>query len=186
MDRRKTLAALTGALAGYASTRLADLALVGGSLATAVGAVGFAGYMTLAGNHETHVNGMEYLAIFAQPSHPAHHEDAERPSLDMAPTGALPRAEPPAREIKEQAGGYALVGAQSSFAWLREGNRIFAVRPGEDVPRLGRVAAIRQVEGRWTLLDDKGDTLLAGGVIELAAPSPERRFDKRMIFGGGR
>ena len=61
----------SAAAAGLAAARAVDLALIGGGVATATGAVGFAGYMSVAGDHEPRINGMEYLAIFAQPSHHA-------------------------------------------------------------------------------------------------------------------
>jgi hypothetical protein len=180
MDNKKTLAAVLGAAAGFTASRAIDLALVGGGVATAASAVGFAGYMMLAGNHEPHINGMEYLAIFAQPSgHAARGADAaDATKVDTRPVGAIPR------EIKDNVAGYSLVGAQAEFAWLREGNRIFSVRPGQEVPRLGRVAAIVERDGRWTLVNSKGEELLVSGQPELS-PSASGKFDKRMIFGDG-
>jgi hypothetical protein len=178
MDRKKTLAAALGVAAGFTASRAVDLALVGGGVATAAGAVGFAGYVMFAGDHEPHINGLEYLAIFAQPSHHgapgADKSDATK--VDVRPVGAIPR------EIKENVAGYWLVGAQPSFAWLREGNRIFAVHPGDDVPRLGRVATIEERDGRWTLVDDKGAAMIVSSVADLPA-SAGGRFDKRLIFG---
>lgn len=177
MDKKKPLAAAVGAALGVGVARLADFALIGGLLATAGGAVTFAGYMTMRGSQTPLINGMEYLAIFAQPSHPVRGEDAgAAPSVDMNPVGAIPR------ETKDQAGGYALVGAKPTYAWLREGNRIFAVRPGDDVPRLGHIAGIEQRDGRWTLVDDHGRTLIVSALAEIA-PTEGGRFDKRMIFG---
>jgi hypothetical protein len=170
MDSKKPMAALAGAFAGVAATRLLDLALIGGCLATAAGAVGFAGYMTMAGEHSPFINGMQYLAIFAQPSHP------HRVGVDMNPVGAIPP------ETKFRVGGYQLVGAEARFAWLREGDRIFAVHPGDDVPRLGKIGSVEQRDGRWTLLDPKGTALLVSSLIDLP-PSAGGRFDKRMIFG---
>ena len=163
---------LSSATAEIAASRVTDMALIGAALATAVGAVAFAGYMTLGDVREPLINGMEHLAIFAQPSHPKNGS----PKLDMTPIGAVPHA------LKDNTGGYALVGAQPQFAWLREGNRIFAVRPGDEVPRLGRVAAIERRNERWALVDDSGATLLVSAVAELAA-SDGGRFSKRMIFG---
>jgi hypothetical protein len=173
MDKKKSLAAFLGAAFGFSAGRLVDLALLGGTLATAVGAVGFAGYATLASDHTPHINGMKYLAIFAQPSHPE--RTGPRPQgIDMDPVGAIP--------AKTAVEGYALVGAQASYGWLREGDRIFAVRPGDDVPRLGHVAAIEQRHGRWALVDAKGAELIASSMVE---PSSEGGglFDRRMIFG---
>jgi hypothetical protein len=172
MADKKSLAAIAGAVSGAAAARGGDLALLAASLFTAAGAVGFAGYMAMWGTSGPLINGMEYLAIFAQPSHVGR-------DVDMNPVGSI------LRDAPEHVGGYALVGAEPRFAWLREGNRIFAVRPGDDLPRLGRVAAIEQRDGRWELLDEKGATLIAGALVDLA-PSAGGRFDKRMIFGAGK
>ena len=176
MDKKKTTSAVAGAVFGLGAARLVDLALICGSLATAAGAVGFAGYMTLAGGQRPHINGLEYLAIFAQPSHRATETKAPPNGLDMNPVGALPS--PP----KIEAGGYALVGAKETYAWLREGNRIFAVRPGDDVPRLGHIGAIARQGDRWAILDEKGATLIVSAISEIA-PSADGRFDKKLIFG---
>ena len=179
MDSKKIWATLAGGAAGFAAGRAIDLALIGGGVLTAASAVGFAGYVMLTSDHQTHVNGMEYLAIFAQPSHGGYvagKSDAER--TDDRPVGAI------RREVKDNVAGYWLVGAQRQFAWLREGNRIFSVHPGEEVPRLGRIAGIEQRDGRWTLVDDKGAELIVSSVAELPeAESAGGRFDKRMIFG---
>jgi hypothetical protein len=159
-----------------ASGRLLDLALIGGLVCTAAGAVAFAGYETLINDHMPKVNGLQYLAIFAQPSSRA--SDGE-PALDMAPVGAVSRATP------GTTAGYSLTGAQPSLAWLREGDRFFAVTPGDDVPRLGRVAAIEPRDGRWALIGERGEILIAGAEVEIADPAGGR-FDKRMIFRNAR
>jgi len=178
MDSKKTFGVFLGAAAGFTASRAIDLALVGGSVLTATSAAGFAGYMIYTGDHEPRINGLEYLAIFAQPAHrPVHGEEKnEETKVDDSPVGAIPR------EIKDSVEGYWLVGAQAQFAWLREGNRIFSVRPGDEVPRLGRVEAIVERDGRWTLVDDRGATLIVSGQAELSS-SAGGRFDKRMIFG---
>jgi hypothetical protein len=178
MAKRKALAAIVGGALGLgAMTRIVDVALIGGALATAAGAVGFAGYMTVTNTHTTRVYGMRYLAIFAQPSHHAEGEDGTRATaLDMTPIGAIPRPQ------RTAPSGYALVGATESHAWLRDGDQIFAVRPGDDVPRLGRVARIALNEGRWTLFDGAGAALLASPQPTLTQTG-EARFGKRMIFG---
>jgi hypothetical protein len=184
MDKKKPLAVAIGAALGVGVARLADIALISGLLATAGGAVTFAGYMTMRGGQTPLINGMQYLAIFAQPSHPAPDAGAVAPrNLDMNPVGAIPREAKD--EAKIVAGGYALVGAKPTYAWLRQGNRIFAVRPGDDVPSLGHVAGIEQRDGRWTLVDDKGATLIVSALAELG-PTQGGKFKKRMIFGEDR
>ena len=72
MDKKKPLAAALGAALGIGVARLGDIVLMSGLIATAGGAVTFAGYMTMCGGQTPLVNGMQYLAIFAQPSRPAH------------------------------------------------------------------------------------------------------------------
>jgi len=175
MHSKRSLAALAGAAVGLAAGRLVDAALIGGGVATAAGAVAFAGYMTMGGAHPPLINGMQYLDIFAQPSRGVPARAVAQGDIDMSPVGALgPRA-------SGEVAGYALVGAQARFAWLREGNRIFAVRPGDDVPRLGHIGAIERRDGRWALIDENGATLIESALAELA-PSPGGKFDKRMIF----
>jgi hypothetical protein len=180
VDKKKAVAATGGAVAGLVANRAVDLALLGGLLTTAAGAVGFAGYETLAGDHGVDLAGKQYLGVFAAPStrSPAT-ASAAKSGLDMNTLGALPHAAP------AEAGGYALVGAQARFAWLREGNRIFAVTPGEDVPRLGRVAAIEPRDGRWALISASGEILLMGGAVDIAGAGGGR-FEKHMIFRDAR
>ncbi len=174
MGKKKSFAALAGAILRLAAARFVDLALIAATIAVAVAAVAFAAYMTWSQRREPLINGLQYLAIFAQPSRSGRAEPGAK--LDMAPLGAI------GREAKESVAGYALVGAQPRFAWLREGNRIFAVRPGDDVPRLGHVAAIESRDGRWALTDENGATLIVGSISELA-PTQGARFSKRLIFG---
>ena len=56
------------------------------------------------------------------------------------------------------------------------------MRPGDQVPRLGRISAIEQRDGRWTLVDAKGAAMLVSSQQELSS-SAAGKFDKRMIFG---
>jgi hypothetical protein len=174
------------AYTALAAARAVDIALVGSGLATAIGCVVFAGAMLTQGEHSPNVNGLEYLAIFARPhgaGQPAADEapyrsraDARAP-IDMTPVGSIGGA--PA-----SVAGYALVAAQPDFAWVREGSRIFAVRPGDELPRLGRVGAILQREGRWVLASDAGVTLMSSGGARAGLDAPARRpFARRMIFG---
>jgi hypothetical protein len=179
MDKKKSLATFLGAFTGLGAARVTDLALIGGSIATATSAVALAGYMMTRSEHTPLVNGVQYLAIFAQPSHPHIAGGVPGPDdIDMNPLGAIPH------DGKDRAAGYQLVGAQQRFAWIRQGARIFAVHPGDDLPSLGRVGAIELRDGRWTLVDEKGGTLLVSALAEVA-PSAGGRFDKRMIFGAG-
>lgn len=180
MASKKALLTAASAALGLAAGRMVDFALIGGLMFTAAGAVGFAGYETMVNDHTTRISGMKYLAIFAQPSHrsPPGAQEAKS-GLDLTPIGALAHPAP------IDASGYSLVGAQSRFAWLREGNRIFVVNPGDDVARLGHVASIEPREGRWALIGPQGEALIAGGVADIGERSGGR-FDKRMIFRDSR
>ena len=116
-----------------------DATLVGAGLATAAGAVAFAGFMVAQGDHKPDVYGMKYLAIYAQPRKTAKAADESGRSsgpaaggeIDMAPVGSI--GPPPPANM----GTFALVSAQPGVAWLREGTRIVAIRQG-DVAPLGR------------------------------------------------
>jgi hypothetical protein len=180
MDKKKWLSAGAGAGLGLTASRIMDLSLIGACVATATGTVAFAGYMMMRGDHTPLINGMQYLAIYAQPSHPRHVADAQRPeAVDMAPVGAL------SRDGQDRTSGYQLVGAEPRFAWLRQGDHIFAVHPGDEVARLGKIASIEQRDGRWTLVDEKGATLIASALVDPTG-SAGGRFGKPMIFGAER
>ncbi len=176
MGRFKPLhKAFLATLNAIAAARAIDLALVGSSIGAAVGTVAFAGYMVARGDHAPRINGIEYLAIFGKPS-AGHGVDPDANGIDMAPIGAVAPSNPIATS------GYSLVAAQADLAWLREGSRIFAVKPGQSVPRLGLIASIAKSKDRWTLLDAAGVPLILGARVELSttASSP---FARPMIFG---
>jgi hypothetical protein len=163
-----------------------DATLVGAGLATAAGAVAFAGFMVAQGDHKPDVYGMKYLAIYAQPRKTAKAADETRSpeppagdEIDMAPVGSIGTPPPPPTNM----GSYALVSAQPGFAWLREGTRIVAIKQGDVAPGLGRIVDIVQRDGRWFLIGDSGTALLSR-VPRAAKDGPAREpFDRRMIFG---
>jgi hypothetical protein len=69
------------------------------------------------------------------------------------------------------------------MAWLRNSVETRVIKPGDVAPGLGRIAAIVERQGRWTLLDDSGAVLLAEEPP--ASPGPAvNPFSRRMIFGG--
>jgi len=126
----------------------------------------FAVYMLAYGGGKTRVNGLEHLAIFAQPrgSAPGLHP-AEGPAppiaggaVDMTTTGSFGPAggktspEPPPIEI---------VAARTDRVWLRIDGAIRAAVPGDNVAGLGHIGAIVARDGGWVVLDDKGAALLA-------------------------
>ncbi len=125
--------------------------------------VAFAGYMLAQGGGAVRVNGMEHLAIFAQPRGTAPAATGlVLPSLtevdrspDLMATGSVGGADRPARPRPVE-----VVAARSDRVWLRVDGAIRAAAPGDDVPRVGHIGSIVSRDGGWALLDDKGATLL--------------------------
>jgi hypothetical protein len=162
-----------------------DATLVGAGLAMAAGAVGFASLMVAEGDHKPDVYGLKYLAIYAQPrktAKPASEagrspEPPARGEIDMSPIGSIGSATP------TDAGGYALVSAHPGVAWLRQGSRIIAVRPGDLSPGLGRIVEIAQRDGHWFLIGESGTALLSSEPHVAKDSSARTPFSRRMIFG---
>ncbi len=183
--------AVIGASAGYVAAKLIDAALIGAGLLTAVGSVAFAGLMLTRGNDEPLVYGMQYLAIFAQPSggspsappNPAPSETAEatEPPVDRAPVGAIEptpkRAD--AAASKTPANDFELVAVGRGNAWVRSGARILSIHPGDTIPDLGKVKEIVWRDGHWTLIGENGLPMLAERPDAKAASKP-------LIVGNGK
>jgi hypothetical protein len=172
--------------------------LIGAGLTSAAASVVFAAAMVSRGDHQPLVNGMQYLAIFAQPSgrtapsaptattkfatlgaSPGSARTDAGASIDFNPTGSIPRvvAEEPA-----QSDPYRLVAVEPGMAWLRNGAEMRVVKPGDVAPGLGRIAAIVKRDGRWALVGDSGVALLVADPPPSVAPA-EDRFARGMIFG---
>lgn len=180
---------ITGASAAI-SSRIGDLALIGSGVATATAAVTFAGVMLMQGDHAPNINGMQYLAVFAQPSKALRPGDPATPlstaaaaahepqaTVDMEPVGAIS-----ARPMPHP--NYELISAGMDRAWVRDGDRIFAVHIGDDVPNLGKIEDIVWTDGHWALIGADKVALLASG--EAAAPKKNGAgglHQKKMIFG---
>ncbi len=107
---------------------------------------------------------MEHLAIFAQPRGTAPAAKAlvlppltqlDTP-VDLTTTssvdGSVRPATPP-RPVE-------IIAARADRVWLRIDGAIRAAVPGDDIPRVGRIASIVPRDGGWALLDDRGATLL--------------------------
>jgi len=177
--------AVVAASATFVTAKLVDVALIGSGVAAAAGSVVFAGLMVMQSEHAPRVNGLEYLSVFAAPKgtnkpSPASTDVAEDPpGIDTSPVGAI---SVPATTGRAD---YTLVSAQADRAWIRAGSRIFAVRPGDVLPNLGKIAAIVRGGGRWTLVGDRGEPLLtAGDGPDLA--NPKSVFAKPLILEGGK
>jgi hypothetical protein len=97
----------------------------------------------------------------------------------MSPTGSIYHGGDAAADEDP----YRLVAVEPGLAWLRNSVETRVIKPGDVAPGLGRIAAIVERQGRWTLLDDSGAVLLAAdpSVPAGAAVNP---FSRRMIFGG--
>jgi hypothetical protein len=179
--------ALLGIVAIAATARLVDVALIGAGIATAAGTVVFAASMVMRSDHPPGVNGLEYLAIFSRPrgGPPSAVKDPSDRPFNFAAAAVDPT---PVGSIGAHARGdaqFAMVGAELGFAWVREGTRVFAVRPGDTIERLGRVTAIVRRDGHWALMGDAGAVLLTS---EYAEPTTDKstRFARPMIFGNGK
>jgi hypothetical protein len=125
----------------------------------------FAMYMLAYGAGKTRINGMEHLAIFAQPRGPGGAvRDPTPPSADSAPavdlaaTGSLAassgKAATGARPVE-------IVGAEADRVWLKIDGAIRTAAPGDTVAGLGRIGAVVARDSGWILLDDKGAELLS-------------------------
>jgi hypothetical protein len=125
----------------------------------------FAIYMLAYGAGKTRVNGLEHLAIFAQPRGPggavrdpaAPSTDGD-PAVDMAATGSLAAS---AGKGAMEARPVEIVAAQAGRVWLKIDGAIRTAAPGDSVAGVGRIGAIVARNGGWVLLDDKGAELLA-------------------------
>jgi len=124
----------------------------------------FAMYMLAYGAGKTRINGMEHLAIFAQPRGPGGAVQGPTPpntnastAVDMSATGSV------ASSTAQGTVGVQpveIVAAQADRVWLKINGGIHMATPGDDVAGLGRIGAIVARNGGWVLLDDKGGELL--------------------------
>jgi hypothetical protein len=166
---------------------LGDFALVSAGMAMATGSVVFAGYSLMGADHGPQINGLQYLAIFAQPrgQHAPAAESAPTPNvagdaLDMAPTGSIHGA-----AASPAAPAYRIFAVERDMVWLSNGTELRVVRPGDVAPGIGRVASIAKREGHWALLDESGATLLVADSNPVAPTAGDGPFARRMIFGSG-
>jgi hypothetical protein len=124
----------------------------------------FAAYMLTYGGGKTRVNGMNHLAIFAQPRGPGNavrdpappSADASKP-VDMEATGSLAASTGQAAPIPRPV---EIVAAAADRVWLKINGVILMAAPGDTVTGLGRIGAIVARSDGWVVLDDKGNELL--------------------------
>ena len=121
--------------------------------------IAFAGYMLAYGGGKVRVNGIDHLAIFAQPRGAGGGgvteiaREADSQPLD-ASAGSNVDREADAQPAR-------IVAARPGRVWLMIGGAIRSAGPRDDVPGVGRIGAIVPRDGGWALLDDKGTTLLS-------------------------
>ncbi len=156
----------------------ADVALRALGAALAGLSISFAAYMIAYGGYRVRVNGMEHLAIFAQPRGPVPAKLPAPPTvvppLDMTATGSFAPAPDPRLRPRPAEG----IAARADRAWLIIDGMIRVASPGDDVPLLGHVAKITQRDGGWALLDEKGATL----IFVPKQANGAAMFSRRMIF----
>ena len=177
-----------------------DRALVGSGVAMAFCSVVFAGYMIADTDRRPYFPGLEYLAIFSQPSHGRPVQVAAHPApmlarletegdsgVDPTPTGSIGR---PSRAEPPDAAGlppprYRIVSSNGEAAWLESELGFRQIKPGEVLSGFGRVLAIERRNGRWALIADNGS------ILQLSESSgqpsedegSDRRFARPLIFG---
>jgi hypothetical protein len=181
-----------------------DIALFGVGVTTAAASVVFAVTMFTRADDAPMVNGLQYLGVFGQPrghvtvvataapppaaapapaatpvASAAPARGDSRLSIDMSPTGSIFRG----GDGVPDADPYRLVAVEPGIAWLRNSVETRVIKPGDVAPGLGRIAAIVERQGRWTLVDDSGAVLLATDP-PAASAAPADPFSRRMIFGG--
>jgi hypothetical protein len=125
----------------------------------------FAMYMLAYGAGKTRINGMEHLAIFAQPRGPggavrgpaAPSADAAT-AIDMAATGSVAAS---AGQAAMGARPIEIVAAEAAGGGLNFAGATRPAAPDDNVAGLGRIAAIVARNGGWVLLDDRGAELLS-------------------------
>ncbi len=187
-----------------------DIALFGAGVTAAAASVVFAAVMFTRGGDAPMVNGLQYLGVFGAPhghfaivatvgpaparaaapapaatriadvrtAAPARADSHQ--SIDMSPTGSIFRS---GDDATPDADPYRLVAVEAGMAWLRNSVEMRVIKTGDVAPGLGRIAAIVEREGRWTLLDDSGAVLLTADP-PVAAGAAVNPFSRRMIFGG--
>jgi hypothetical protein len=174
---------------------LTDLALVCCGMAAAGASIAFAGYMLVQPHRKPRINGMEYLAIFAQPKESSRPDTGPtaRPiaprrriaaqKVDPTPTGSILKNVRSPRVTDES---FHIIGGRTGLVWLRKEETILAVRVGDVVAGLGRIGAITRRDGRWVLLDENGALLSTTDDSAPAGQDPGERFSRSLIFDNAR
>ncbi len=132
---------------------LSDFAIRGAGVALAFCACAFA-YGELGSSGAPKINGMDHLALFAQPHRlrddRLRQEAERRPGLDYAPTAT----------IGKDAGGHSIWRVERDLVVFRGPEGLFAVHIGDEAPGHGRLVSIDRRDGAWrpTFAKARGQT----------------------------
>jgi hypothetical protein len=161
-----------------------DRVLAGLGIMIAMSSLAFAGYMVSDVDRPPRIAGLEYLSIFARPSHsgaaaldrPLAIEAAPAPSIaagsiDLTPTGSIPdkgddsrpiRFMPPpvrANDLPPPISTNKLLDVLNGEALVQTDVGLRHVKAGDLLPDLGRINSIEKKGDHWVLLTQSGATL---------------------------
>jgi len=178
-----------------------DRLLAASGVVIACSSLAFAGYMLADSDRPPRIAGMEYLSIFARPSHslataaqlkaPLAAEATNRlaaPSIDPTPTGSIfdkaASGQPvnliltPMRNIDPKAppSPYRILDVSNGEAVIANQTGFRRVRAGDILPDLGRVNAIEKRGDHWVLTTQNGAPLEWPGKAAITAgPTAPRK-----------
>jgi hypothetical protein len=187
-------------VAGPAPASNVDRILAASGVAIACSTLAFAGYMVADSDRPPRIAGMEYLSIFARPSHapvatarleaPAATEASNAPPtplIDPTPTGSIidraASGQPinliltPIRDVdpKTPPSPYRILDVSKGEALIANHTGSRRVRAGDIVPDLGRINAIEKRGDHWVLLIQDGPPLAWPTPMTAGPTAPKRK-----------
>lgn len=134
-----------------------DLGLRFAGVGLATASIAFAAHMTAESDRAPQINGVEHLAIFAQPTTLAARH-ARTQGIDYTPIGATPSAASQTRAAPQTTlTGYEVLDVVSGAALIRAPDgRATRVAPGERLAGAGRVLDITRAQGKWLVSTEMG------------------------------
>ena len=170
-----------------------DRMLAASGVFAACCSVAFASIMLTGAGHFPHVIGEEYLSIFTKPRGPVQPDadapsrmadaataSAEKGNFDLTPTGSISSPSSAISSVSESEPGQPrLVSVSSGGAWFQNSSGFYQAKPGDTLPRLGRIRSIKRQNGQWIVLLENGAALMTD---QSSAPA-NKRFARPMIFG---
>jgi hypothetical protein len=133
----------------------------------ALSSLGFAGYMISDVDRAPRIAGLEYLSIFARPSHGpmtvAARQEADetsgRPaqSIDPTPTGSIPD-KPGAVRARPANFPFKVLYVAGGEALMQTDGAILHIKVGDTLPAIGRINSIEKTGDRWTVSTQSGAT----------------------------